>query len=205
MAKRPDDESDPRVVRTRRILHEALLELVNERDFDTLSVADVAERAQMNRATFYAHYRSLDELLDVALQMELDRLISAVTSAPGVLDGTSRDEAPEYIVETIKAIERRFPIYRRVFSANGSAKVVYGFLQRVAEEVSAKLRDGSLRSAWSVPPAVEAYAVAGAVIGILTYWLGAKPRPAVQRVAGWLWQLVDPMVSPATPKARTKR
>lgn len=204
MAKRPDDESDPRVVRTRRILHEALLELVNERDLDTLSIADVAERAQVNRATFYAHYRSLDELLDVALQMELDGLVSAVTSAPGIFEVMNLETPPSHVLETVRAIERRFPIYRRVFSANGSAKVVYNFNRRIAEEIETKLRDGFLERSRIVPAGVEASAVAGSVVGILLYWFSAKPRPTAQRVAGWMWQLIAHMEPAAKRKARVK-
>ncbi|MBX3259216.1 MAG: TetR/AcrR family transcriptional regulator [Labilithrix sp.] len=193
MAKRPDDDCDPRVLRTRRILHEALLELAHERDLDTLSIADVAERAQVNRATFYAHYRSLDELLDVALQFELEGLTTAVTSRTDIFEDAELDEPPKYVLATVRTLERRLAVYRRVFSSNGSAKVVHGFRQRIAEEIEKKLRDGSLKSVRPLPTAVEAYAVAGSLVAILVYWFGAKSRPSSQRVAGWLWHVLSEM------------
>lgn len=203
MAKRPGDQHDPRVLRTRRILHETILALADERDLDTLSIADVAERAQMNRATFYAHYRSLDELLDVALQLELEAMISAVTSIPNIFEGVGQEEPPKSVLDAVRKLERRFRVYRRVFGASGSGKVVHGFRQRLAEEIERGLRDGSMKATRELPPVVEAYALAGAVVGVLVHWFSAKPRSSSHRVASWLWQLPAQMAAEATTaKAR---
>lgn len=204
MARRPGDDHDPRVLRTRRILHETILALADERDWEALSIADVAERAQMNRATFYAHYRTLDELLDVALQLELEAMISAVTSIPNLFAGTGQEEPPKFVLDAVRTLERRFRVYRRVFGANGSGKVVHGFRQRLAEEIERSLREGSMKAARGLPPVVEAYAVAGAVVGVLVYWFSTKPRASSQRVAAWLWRLTAPM-DPGAPARRPAR
>lgn len=204
MAKRPGDDRDPRVLRTRRILHETILELANERDLDTLSIADVAELAQMNRATFYAHYRSLDELLEVALQLELEAMISAMTSVPNIFERIGQEEPPTFVLDAVRTFERRFRVYRRVFGANGSGKVVHGFRQRLVEEIGKRLRDGTMKAARDLPPVVEAYALAGAVVGVLVHWFSAKPRASSQRVAAWLWQLVAQM-DPEAPRRRRAR
>jgi AcrR family transcriptional regulator len=50
------NEADPRVKRTRKLLQDALLELLAEKSFDAITVQDIAERSTINRATFYAHY-----------------------------------------------------------------------------------------------------------------------------------------------------
>jgi AcrR family transcriptional regulator len=43
---------DPRVVRTRQLLRDALVSLIAEKGFDALTVQDIADRATLNRATF---------------------------------------------------------------------------------------------------------------------------------------------------------
>lgn len=58
------EKVDPRVKRTRKLLEDAMAELLNERDYDSISVQDVAERATVNRATFYAHYADKQALLE---------------------------------------------------------------------------------------------------------------------------------------------
>ncbi|MEA2639302.1 MAG: hypothetical protein QOF51_696 [Chloroflexota bacterium] len=58
------NESDPRVRRTRKLLIEAFGALLTEKSFHAISVQDVAERATVNRATFYAHFEDKYGLLD---------------------------------------------------------------------------------------------------------------------------------------------
>lgn len=53
----PVNPNDPRVKRTRQLLMQAFMELLKEKkDISSISVQDIAERATLNRATFYAHF-----------------------------------------------------------------------------------------------------------------------------------------------------
>jgi AcrR family transcriptional regulator len=58
------NEADPRVKRTRKLLQEALVSLLAEKSFPAISVQDIAERATLNRATFYAHFEDKFALMD---------------------------------------------------------------------------------------------------------------------------------------------
>lgn len=55
--------TDRRFVRTRAHINEAFVELVEERGIDGFTVADIADRAGINRSTFYSHYKDKDDLL----------------------------------------------------------------------------------------------------------------------------------------------
>ena len=63
---------DPRVVRTRQMLRDALVSLIAEKGFDALTVQDIADRATLNRATFYLHYQDKHELLINSLRDAID-------------------------------------------------------------------------------------------------------------------------------------
>ena len=54
---------DPRVRRTRRMLREALVSLILEKDYASISIKEVTERAEVAYITFYRHFESLDQLL----------------------------------------------------------------------------------------------------------------------------------------------
>jgi AcrR family transcriptional regulator len=58
------NEADPRVKRTRQLIVQAFIELLAEKSFRAISVQDVAERATVNRATFYAHFEDKYALMD---------------------------------------------------------------------------------------------------------------------------------------------
>ena len=56
------NEADPRVKRTRKLLEDALMELLAEKSFDAITVQDIADRSTVNRATFYTHFVDKYEL-----------------------------------------------------------------------------------------------------------------------------------------------
>ena len=62
-----NEKSDPRVKRTRELIQRAFLELLQERGFEAIRVQDIAERATINRATFYAHFEDKYALFDALL------------------------------------------------------------------------------------------------------------------------------------------
>jgi AcrR family transcriptional regulator len=63
-----ETRQDPRVKRTRELIQRAFMELVQERGFEALRVQDIAERATINRATFYAHFVDKYSLLDTMMK-----------------------------------------------------------------------------------------------------------------------------------------
>ena len=65
MLSNPKEEKlDPRVKRTRSLILGSFSELLAEKGFKSISVQDVTDKAQINRATFYAHFVDKYELLD---------------------------------------------------------------------------------------------------------------------------------------------
>ncbi len=54
---------DPRIRRTNRFIREALIRLIDEKGYDAITVLDITGRADINRSTFYYHYRDKEELL----------------------------------------------------------------------------------------------------------------------------------------------
>ena len=62
--KELEEKLDPRVKRTRRLIVHAFEDLLTEKNFESISVQDVTEKAQINRATFYAHFSDKYALLD---------------------------------------------------------------------------------------------------------------------------------------------
>jgi len=67
---------DPRVTRTQKLIRDALMSLLAEKSFESISVQDIAERATVNRATFYAHFSDKFALLDAVTRDEVAAKLS---------------------------------------------------------------------------------------------------------------------------------
>jgi AcrR family transcriptional regulator len=65
-------KTDPRVARTRKLIEDAFLDVMNEKGFEELSVQDVADRAGINRVTFYSHFVDRYALLRHAIRKAFD-------------------------------------------------------------------------------------------------------------------------------------
>ncbi|MGQ7887292.1 TetR/AcrR family transcriptional regulator [Paenibacillus sp. WC2504] len=69
-----------RNTQTKQSLINAFLQLVSEKDFEKIRIADISQRAQVNRATFYAHFNDKYELLDYMLGDSASAAIVEYTS-----------------------------------------------------------------------------------------------------------------------------
>ncbi len=101
------DPNDPRVVRSRQALADALINLTLDQDYDNLTVRAVTKRANVGYATFFRHFKSLDELLVNVLQNAFQALNERVS-----LQQTLYDEAV-----ALYGFVRDYPsLYRLYFS-----------------------------------------------------------------------------------------
>ena len=78
---------DPRIRRTRQLLHRAFNELMGEKSFDEITVHDIAERSTVNRATFYDHFPDkfalLEDIIAANFQAMLDvRMAGSIGTCP---------------------------------------------------------------------------------------------------------------------------
>jgi AcrR family transcriptional regulator len=72
----PQKSVDPRILRTRKLLQQALVKLMEKKEFDTISVQDIAEEATINRATFYDHYPDKFALLECTVGSRFNELLA---------------------------------------------------------------------------------------------------------------------------------
>jgi len=69
---------DPRVIRTRQLLRDALVELIDEQGYEKITVQDITQRATLNRATFYLHYGDKLDLLYQSSEEILHDLVGSI-------------------------------------------------------------------------------------------------------------------------------
>lgn len=82
---------DPRVKRTRKLIEDAFNEMLWEKSFEEITVQEIAERAMVNRATFYAHYADKYVLLDQTMHASFQqKLTSNMSQEAGLTEENLR-------------------------------------------------------------------------------------------------------------------
>jgi AcrR family transcriptional regulator len=70
------ESTDPRILRSRRMLMDSLARLLNQKEFDDISIQEIADEATLNRATFYLHYPDKNALLEAMTAARFSELIA---------------------------------------------------------------------------------------------------------------------------------
>lgn len=68
---------DRRVRRTQKLIRKAFLELIDEKQYDQITVTDIINQADYNRATFYRHYYDKEDLATKIIDYQIDLFIEA--------------------------------------------------------------------------------------------------------------------------------
>src|SRR5258708_9121420 len=102
---------DPRIRRTRQMLQQAMQALLKEKDFLDINVQDIAEHADLNRATFYKHFTDKYDLLNTLVRERFQiRLDTALPENPslsaetvGILIQTTYDYLENFHIDCLKS------------------------------------------------------------------------------------------------------
>ncbi|WP_430111944.1 TetR/AcrR family transcriptional regulator [Paenibacillus sp. B1-33] len=79
-------KTDPRILRTRKLIMESFIELSGKKEFKDITVKDITTEAMINRATFYYHFEDIYDLLDKVLSEVLLINLNAIDFGNSVLN-----------------------------------------------------------------------------------------------------------------------
>ncbi len=164
-------QEDKRIRRTKKLLRQALTRLMQQKDFQSITVTDVVREADINRGTFYAHYRDVYDLRD-KIEAGDDRGFPRADRGHPHPSGTGNRSS--------RCWQRvGWIIWRR--TARSSRALVRGHGARMAS--GAKMIGGARGvPAWSCVPfrsVEDAYAarfLATGVVGMTEKWI-TEPQP----------------------------
>lgn len=186
---------DRRVVRTRRALGTALVELMLARRFDDISVQQVLDRARVGRATFYAHFRNKNDLL----LSDAERFCELLEGHFLAQVGDSRRVAP--VAELFSHVAD-YHQFTRALEQSGLREPVYdlltGHLARMIERRMAELCTGA--GTPSLPPAATARVFAAALMEMMRWWLNRGAQPDAREMDAQFHEIVWGGVSRMAPQ-----
>jgi AcrR family transcriptional regulator len=97
-------QTDRRVKRTKKLLQDAMVELILENGYSKVSVQDIVDRADVGRTTFYAHFQDKEDLLMSGFELLHREIVDAIHAEPDkLLPGLPLFAHAEEVVDLFKA------------------------------------------------------------------------------------------------------
>ncbi len=158
---------DRRILRTKRNLKMALLELLKEKTLNELSVTEVTKYAKCNRVTFYSHYKDLEDLLYQIFKEYLDELIQHLRKNYQALEIFKSDN-----LELITPIFEFVGHHQFVFTLMLTGEILPGsqnlFCEQLVEIFGSEL---SLKDNVKIDILAMNYYSTYATLGLFMYWI----------------------------------
>lgn len=185
---------DPRIRRTRLALQQALSKLLETKEFDAISVQEIAEAAAVNRATFYDHYTDKFALLECMVGTRFGELLAA----RGV-----RFDGP--CSSALQGIVAGVCDYLRTAPGAECTRSLPHMEAAVIAVVRGMLLEGMRKhpAADGIPPEMKAGTMAWAIYGAAKEWVRTAGRCSLDEAVENITRLVAPMMghTPATVSA----
>jgi AcrR family transcriptional regulator len=182
------ESTDPRILRSRRMLMEALARILNRKEFDDISIQEIADEATLNRATFYLHYPDKDALLQASTATRFSELIARRGLSFSNCDGALRAIALgvcDFLAESTGCPSQlaKMPLERSIIP--------------VVEEM---FREGAAKHprAPGADPDLLAATAAWAVFGAARRWYQTPDRVPAEEMAAKIETIVKPILLSAS-------
>jgi AcrR family transcriptional regulator len=181
-----DRRTDRRVLRTRRSLKDALLTLILEEGYDSVTIEEITERADLGRTTFYLHYKDKEELLLESISELVDDLVEQ-----------TRESTVEPILLSFYHARENADLYRVILRGEGAFKAIERLRKIVAQTIDELLGEALHELAVQentnieplVPMDVFVHYFSGSLLGIMTWWL-EEEKPYSPEEMAQMFQLM---------------
>ncbi|MEP6848128.1 MAG: TetR/AcrR family transcriptional regulator [Acidobacteriota bacterium] len=160
------EKTDRRVDRTIRSLRAALIELIQEKHYDSITVQDIIDHANIGRSTFYTHFRDKEDVLVGQWKGFLERLVANIDlEKAGEAGFTPMRGLMEHLKEA-------HALYRGLARSGKNDRLFAVGTSYLAEHLEPKFAElAASGKTLSVPPAICAHYLGIQIFAFLKWWL----------------------------------
>lgn len=181
-----ENKEDRRIRRTRRLLKQGLAELMLEQEFKNITVKDITERMDLNRGTFYLHYKDTYDLLEKIENEILDELQMLINTYIEPGDKKSIYSVLNPVIDYIAENEK---LCRAIFENRVCGDFIDKFRDLMYRNGERFIRYGSQK----IKPEKYDLAfgfIAFGVMGTVKHWLDAGMRTPKEEIVKILYKAI---------------
>lgn len=192
---------DRRVKKTKRVIRQSFLELMEEKGLDKVTVRDLTIKADINRGTFYLHYTDIHDLL-TQMKQEIFKGIKQIAATVDLSEIKGYAEKGQYypnLLEMLKYIAANFDFFRIILSSKGDPSFplqMKAFIKEAMyEPVFLKIAQ---RQNSAIPIDYLIAFITSAQLGVITHWVQTEMNLTAEELAQMITQIIyrGPLFSP---------
>jgi AcrR family transcriptional regulator len=190
-------QPDRRVQRTRRLLHKALMSQILEKKYESITVQEILDRADVGRSTFYTHFHDKDELLVSGFENVKSLLKSAQTTAKE-LPGKFHEKIIGFSLPMFEHAHEYRSVNRALLGSTAETVVrrqIHSALEGIiGPEVQAAMQRRK-HADCAVSPELLTHFLVSTYISVLTWWLNTRHPIPPKEIHKAYQQLVLPCLA----------
>ena len=182
------DKQDRRSQRTQRMVNSAMMELLFEKHYDTITIQDILDRAGIGRSTFYAHYFDKEDVLTSIMEQMLEMFSQQFSQRDG-----GQGIVPS--LELFQHVQENYQYFQAMLRGHTGE-----MLWELAQNALSRTIEQALSTASaekpppSVPVAMISQYLAGSFLSLLKWWLKAEMPHTPEQMESIFQQLALPGV-----------
>ena len=178
---------DLRIIKTKKALYSALIELMKNKEFEEIKVSDICNIALVNRSTFYAHYNDKYELLVELINNLKNNLLAALDSNKHIVN------TKEYYMEMIKLIfehiDSEKDIYYSIILSNRNSIITDIIIDVAIKDINKRLEINNIHKG-DIPTDIIVNFYLGALTGLGIGWLKDKDKYNKEEILNYIDKLL---------------
>jgi AcrR family transcriptional regulator len=178
---------DRRVEKSKNAIMEALIELMKEKDFDKITVNEIAELANVNRGTIYLHFEDKFDLLNYCIKTHLDQLFKQCTM--GV--DTSQSSPKSGMLEICNYLKQNIYFYQLLLKKRGTPAFRDQLLHRIQEMLQEQLNKSGIYQDTNNEILIQF--ISSATVGVLEWWIINSMPSSADDMVDQLWEIFEKM------------
>ncbi|WP_160723236.1 TetR/AcrR family transcriptional regulator [Bacillus sp. USDA818B3_A] len=160
---------DPRIIRTRQLIKDALIDLLQEMEINKITVNRIAERATINRVTFYLHYDDIQDMLEKMAQ-EMAEDIESILKSTETNQNPLNDINWLKLLTLLEHIAENAKFYKVVLGSRRTPIFTERLLTIITETITESIDSNSLASK-GIQKDIAIWHGSSALIGTISAWL----------------------------------
>ena len=183
---------DKREEKTLEKIHNSFAKLINEKDYEDITIQDILDDSGVSRSTFYAHYKTKDDLLLSVSSHIFNHVFSKSLEEEKTHD-YSKDTFYDYrhLIEHIfYHIKDEKELFKGILKSNGTKRFMDEFRKQIAKFADSYFRNYPYHG--EIPIELQKSIAVENFIVILNYWVNNELEESPEMIAKYFIDSVFP-------------